>query len=244
MKRILRSLIPGMLAATMLSATAPANPLPFEISIDGQRVDGAVVGSTSPAAPVNSDGVEGVDIQVKYTGMQVQPILNVSTVPPRVAYGAGETVSFLMSLNYAAFVERAEIQIYQAGRRSASGLYKTLEVGPSGAVEWVMPADAPADMEYLVRVYDPDGRFDETRPLPLIRHRLAHPDAEPPTGAVAPGYSEDFTAVRNIGVTAGAVTVYGNNIPADHDVIVMGEPVPVDSKGCCRRARVRLKSRC
>ena len=92
-----------------------------------------------------------------------------------------------------------------------------------------MPSAGPADLVYVLRVYDPDGRWDETKPLPLIRG-TGFGDAGA-ANAPAPGYSEDRTAIRNIPVTGGAVTVYGRNVPAGRMVTVLGDPVPVDGAG-------------
>ncbi len=221
-------MVTALSALLALSAPVFAEALPFQISVDGQQVDGTVTGSTTPAAP--KTGLEAVDIQVKYDGLGVRPVLNVSTVPPRVTYEAGEDVDFLMSLNYAAFVERAEIRIYQGSGRSASDLHEAIEVKPTGAATWVMPHDAPAEMEYVVRVYDAEGRFDETKPLPLVRSERQLGSREAEVDAVAPGVGDDRTARRGIDVSGGFVTVTGKNIPPDHDVTIMGEPVPIDGK--------------
>lgn len=221
-----------LLASTMLFSTAALadKSLPFVITIDGERVDGATTASTSKSATATPDepGLQAVDIQVKFEGLGFRPILNVSTVPPRIAFEQGETIRFLASFNYAAFIERAELRIYEAGNRSASGLVETVEVSKLGGAEWDLPSDTPEEMEYVLRVYDADGRFDETRPLPLLRSSRPLASTDAPESAVAPGYSEDFTATRNIDVSGGAVTVYGKNIPQDHEVTIMGEPVPVD----------------
>jgi len=62
---------------------------------------------------------------------------------------------------------------------------------------------------------------------------LQHSDSNLPLtesakGTTAPGYGEDRTAVRNISVFGGAVTVVGKKVPKGHEVRVMGEVVPVD----------------
>ncbi len=225
-----KSLVALSLLGTMLSSTNVwSQGKPFEITIDGQRVDGTVVGSTDPVAKNVED--EAVDIQVKYDGLGVKPILNVSTVPPRASFESGETIQFLASFNYPAFIDKAEIRIYKSGSRSASGLLEIIEVKSTGAAEWQMPKDAPDAMDYVLRAYDADGRFDETRARPISHTSNQSVTRELAADAVAPGYSEDFTAMRNIDVTGGAVTVYGKNLPLDHELEVMGEPVPVDGNG-------------
>jgi hypothetical protein len=216
-----------LMISTLLSAlgTMPVlagNNLPFQISVDGQQIDSTFTGSTDKIERALSPA----DIQVKFDGLGVRPMLNVSSVPPRVSFQPDEVVRFLASFNYSAWIERADIIIYEAGARDR--IVDTIEVSSLGAAEWQMPADGPKSMEYVLRVYDADGRFDETRPLPLKRSQSAENDN---TQSVAPGAGEDRTAVRNIEVYGGAITVYGKNVPADHDVTVLGEPVPIDGDG-------------
>ena len=245
----------ALLSGMPLQAEEPA---PFEITVDGRHLDDALPSAEAPAIPAGTTNSAGesaapgtlpdlpaqsaepgaatpslskVDIQVKYNGLDVKPILNVSTVPPRTTYEGGETIKFLASFNYPAFVERAEIRIYEAGGRSESDIVDTIPVSPLGGAEWVMPSGGADRLDYMVRVYDSQGRFDETTPLPLVRAAQLLKDREAPNDAVAPGYSEDHTARRSIDVAGGSVTVYGKHVPLDHDVTIMGEPVPIDGSG-------------
>ena len=217
------------LAASPLLLTttaAQAEALPFEISVDGQRVDG----STLPQGA--TDQVQGaLDIQVKFDGLGVAPLLNVSTVPARTSFKAGDNIEFLARFNYAQWIDRGEVRIYKRGQRKADGLVQTLAIDEKGAAQWLMPSDAPHDMEYVLRVYDADGRFDETLPLPLANVSSDFITRDKGEAATASGYSEDRTAVRNIDVSGGSITVYGKNVPADHEVRIAGELVPVDAEG-------------
>ncbi len=200
--------------------------LPFEITVDGQRVDGSKL-----PVDASATSAEKLDIQIKFDGLGVTPTLNVSTMPPRASYRVGDTLSFLATTNYAAWIDKGEIRIYKQGQRKASGLVQVIELKNDATAEWVMPSGTPEHLEYVLRVYDEDGRYDETKPLSInvVTSNLStHDNGE---AATAPGYAEDRTAVRNIDVAGGAVTVYGRNIPADHTVTVAGEPVPVDGEG-------------
>ncbi len=193
--------------------------------MDGKRVDGSVL---PPSASVSEDKL---DIQIKFDGLGVTPTLNVSTMPPRAVFRVGDTIQFLATTNYAAWVERGEIRVYQRGKRKASGLVHSIELKNDATAEWQLPSGTPAEMEYVLRVYDADGRYDETLPLPIAVATADFNNHDNARDVIAPGYSEDRTAVRNIDVAGGAVTIYGRNIPADHAVTVAGEPVPVDAEG-------------
>ncbi len=202
-------------------------PLPFEITVDGQRVDG----STLPPAVNATEASEKLDIQVKFDGLGVKPTLNVSTMPPRASYTVGDNIQFLASTNYAAWVDHGEVRIYERGKRKASGLVQVIELKNDATAEWVLPSGTPDQLEYVLRVYDEDGRYDETLPLSINVASAGFATHDNGETATAPGYAEDRTAVRNIDVAGGAVTVYGKNVPPDYSVSVAGEPVPVDGDG-------------
>jgi hypothetical protein len=225
-----------LLSPAVLAEEKPADPgdIMYSISVDGEPL----IGKSKPVdQQAKTDlALEDADIQVKFDGLDTKTILNVSTIPPRRAYRPGEPVDFLASWNYPAFIARAEIRIYEAGQEREGPALETIPVTPLGAASWTIPTkDAndrfPDTLSYVLRVYDRDGRYDETAPLTLIsteENLPAHEDAEQ---SVAPGYGEDRTALRNIPVFGGAVTVYGRNVPSGHSVTALGDPVPVDPGG-------------
>ncbi len=207
--------------------TADIDPeIMFSISVDGERV----AGTQAPVdnSRVTDKALEAMDIQVKFDGLEVEPALNVSTLPVRRSYRAGERVSFLATANYPAFINRAEIWITAQDEKHRGRAATIIPVDINGTAFWKMPADGPADYEYVLRVYDIDGRFDETAPLTLSRTVRFTDGHERLGAAIAPGLGEDRTAKRNIPVHGGAVTVYGRDVPPGYDVLIMGETVPVD----------------
>ncbi|MEX0278786.1 MAG: hypothetical protein AB3N19_14800, partial [Ruegeria sp.] len=198
----------------------------FSISVDGEHV----AGTPARADPSGIEGtpLEAMDVQVKFDGLEIEPTLNVSTLPIRKSYRAGEKISFLATANYPAFINRAEIWITAADDQYRSRPAVIIPVDINGTAFWTMPADGPADYSYVLRVYDVEGRFDETAPLILSRTVRFTDGHERLGAAIAPGLGEDRTAKRNIPVRGGAVTVYGRDVPPGYDVRIMGEPVPVD----------------
>jgi hypothetical protein len=201
----------------------------YSISVDGEPL----VGHSKPVDPQGKTdlALEDADIQVKFDGLDTKPILNVSTIPPRASYRAGEKVNFLASWNYPAWIDQADIRIFEQGTERDGKPLTTIPVTPLGASTWILPDDGPDRLSYVLRVYDKQGRYDETAPLALIRDTDALAQHKPQDIAVAPGYGEDRTALRNIPVHGGAVTVYGRRVPAGHSVTVLGDPVPVDPEG-------------
>jgi hypothetical protein len=191
-----------------------------------------VDGSTVPGEETRNTDVDlsKMDIQVKFDGLGVKPILNVSTFPPQVSYKVGEKIRFLASFNYAAWITHGEVRVYDHNQESADKPFAIIPISKLGAAEWQVPSDAPADMDYVLRVYDADGRYDETKSLPLSTTARNLPKETNARSSVAPGYGDDRTGIRNINVYGGAVTVFGKNIPDGHEVTVAGEPVPVDAE--------------
>lgn len=221
---------------------ADARSVPFAISVDGEAVAESVrsgeAGRPGGEAQKPVDGqrrtdvdLAAVDIQVKFDGLEAKPILNVSTMPIKRNYRAGDTVEFLATSNYPAFIERAEIRISPAAGLDADTPVAVVPVTVNDKAAWTMPADgdgeARNEFSYVLRVYDAKGRYDETLPLTLARTTREYAPAAGKE-AIAPGMGEDRTAKRNIPMSGGAVTVYGRNVPEGHRVSALGENIPLD----------------
>lgn len=200
----------------------------FSVSVDGEHVAGTVV----PAdVQRKADlALAAADIQVKFDGLDVKPVLNVSTYPKRETYKAGERIDFLASSNYPAWISKSEIRIFKAGQQKTTEPVYVIPVSKEGAASWILPKTAPSELVYVLRVTDAEGRFDETQASPLTKTTKTLEPHAPQDGEVAPGYGDDRTAVRNIPVYGGAVTVYGRNVPQGHHVLALGENIPVDNQ--------------
>jgi hypothetical protein len=211
--------------------TETANRRPsagYSISVDGDVVSGS---RTLADKQRKVDlALEDADIQVKFDGLDVKPALNVSTVPVRRTFVGGEEVNFLASLNYKAWIARAEIRIYPDDGREVVAPVIVLPVTQVGVASWRMPSSGTSKFTFVLRVYDAQERYDETIPLSLVRSADGLKPHEP-QDAIAPGYGDDRTAYRNIPVYGGSVTVFGSNVATDKPVVVMGERVPVDAEG-------------
>ncbi|MEM1340729.1 MAG: hypothetical protein AAGF68_00320 [Pseudomonadota bacterium] len=199
----------------------------FSISV-GEDV---IAGAPPPyrAAPQVDRQLQAADINVQFDTLARSRLLNVLTADQREAYQAGEQVEFRASMNYPAFVDRAEIRIYDRSRPGRR-LIASLPVAPNGTTAWRMPGDGEGDFAYALRVYDAAGRYDET--VPAILTRVLEPPEPLEVNApfAAPGEAEDRTGRRNIPVHGGAVIVSGSGTPGSR-IEVMGDAVPVDAEG-------------
>ena len=217
-------------ANTEDEAASPVGDLGFSITID--PVDGGVprrrIAGTGGDVGTMRDvdqTLEDMGVQVTYDGLGARPQLNVSTNDMRRSYVAGDAVTFRAFTNYPAWIEKAEIRI-----RDRNGAVQVVPVQPNGVVDWAMPANGDGEMEYVLRVYDAAGRYDETVPLPLSRSATRLPAAEMDGPIVAAGEAEDRTARRGIPIRGGAVTITGLDVPAGTSITVMGEPVIMDMR--------------
>ncbi len=156
-----------------------------------------------------------------------------------------EPVRFNLYSNYGAFVDRWEISI---GRRGETGLAAPLKVLSGDAIgfgaraEWSGDTDAATplragdELVYVLKVYDGDGRVDETKPRTL---RLT--DGAASTEGSRGGTTADAgdaivhgtsnLARRSIPIAGSRVRVHGTGIPDASELRIAGERVPVDPDG-------------
>jgi hypothetical protein len=202
------------------ASTEPEAGLPsaagFSLSLDGVMVVGD---------PQLEDRVRRTDIalsqanvQVTFDGLGVAPRLNVKMVG---GVGADQTVTLQSETNYPAFITRGEMRLIDRSAAGGPRLRGVVVAPVNGAVSFVVPRGG--DMVVVHRVYDRNGRFDETEPLALTQRddrRLSSNEE----GA-------DFTAVRNINVSGGAVTVAADGAAPGSVLRTLGEEVRADGAG-------------
>ena len=225
--------------------TAQDGAVPFRIFVDGDPI--AVSGSPESAADIARTAeddqriedlrLEAVNIQVKFDGLNIQPTLNVTTKPIEQLVGPNAEIEFFGSWNYPDWIDRREVRILDAENQ----LVETIPMSAQGQAFWQTPdglterleSGAFGDrMNYTLRVYDKYGRFDETAPLPIKVTRAedgvyetGYPESSPL--AEFASYGEDRTALRNIPVDGGVVTVYGSHVPEGHTVTAFGREIPL-----------------
>ncbi len=235
---------------------SPQNPLGLNlmrITVDGEPLDDP--GRSSADIQRCTDvALEQTDIQLGFDNLRSAPRLSVTAQPARVAIAApggaaagnAPDVRFKVYANYAYFIDRAEVRIFERGRSLQSEPLAVLDIELDGVAEWQPPTElfrAPVrELVYVARAYGQDGNFDETRPQPLW---LTYGDAEPAeaeadvAGPAQPeagdsllsAYGENALVTRNIDLSSGTIAVRGSGIPADRSVWVAGREVPVDASG-------------
>lgn len=201
----------------------------FSISIE----DTTIAGAPAPRNPERRADVAAAlrDVDVRYDGLNIRPMLNVATTDLRGTYRAGEVVNFRTATNYPAWIARSELRIIDRSDRGGL-VVNTLPAKPNDTVAWTMPADGSGEFAYVLRVYDAQGRYDETQALELNRSAVAF-ETHGTVGArlTAAGEGEDRARLRNIPMIGGMVITSGQTSRPGSDVTVMGETVPVDASG-------------
>ena len=197
---------------------------------------------TAQAQPVFQWGtagqVEQIDealsqaqVQIKYDGINAETQLNVSANNGSVVVSRQENVTFQTFWNYGAFINRAEVRVFPADQSVRSERAQIFPVVNGVAT---MPANSSLedDLIYVLRVYDTDGRFDETEAklLSLVDGEAPNP-VTTISGARLIGYGIDRTSIKNIRVRGGSVSVYGEDVGPTGTASVLGQFVPVDENG-------------
>ncbi|UCB54824.1 MAG: OmpA family protein [Thiotrichales bacterium] len=191
--------------------------------------------------------LENADIQFRFDNLELSPRLNVTAWPNRVRYRddpatalAENTISFRVFTNYPSFIERAEVRVFEDGQSINDEPLAVVDV-ENNIATWEVEFEtftAPViNLKYLLRVYDSDGNYDETRPLPIwLVDGLSEEDLDAFTETTTRveqlvGYGENHLDVKNIPLSGGTVLVNGNGIPDGHSVWLAGRQVPVSEDG-------------
>lgn len=208
----------------LVAATQAQSQEGFSIAIDGQQVAGDPRLSTTRAR--EDIALARAQLQVRFDGLEVKPRLTALVTnerPPR----AGDSVTVRSQMNYPAYVTRGEVRVTDLGARGGPRVLSRTPIAPNGDASFVLPEGDNLIMTY--RVYDAQGRFDETVPLPL---RPAGPGFEETDfTAPPPELGIDTAGIRRIPVYGGAVTVSGTDVREGAVVNTLGEVVRPDPGG-------------
>ncbi|WP_158590409.1 OmpA family protein [Noviherbaspirillum cavernae] len=208
-----------------------AAELPFSISIDGQPVQLDAKAQEADFQRCVDVALEKADIQIKFDPLNVSPALNVWVVPSTAV--RGKQTYFGTYTNYAWWLRRAELRVFAKGQNAQETPFAVVPLAPGAALQWQVPDDAPTELVYLLRVYDADGRFDETlqKPMRLLERADVLVDAQRVQREKLSGWGESSLHLRNIPARGGSVSISGEKIQPGQTVTAMGIAVPVDDKG-------------
>jgi hypothetical protein len=223
---------------------------PYELNVMRITVDGKPIDdpgrSSSDIQRCTDVALDNAKIHFRFDNLEGRRRLGVAANPVAVAVSdlgsgpASSVVHFRMYSNYASFLKRAEIRIFEQQQSLEAAPLKIIPVDDAGLAEWHPTAEilaGPArELKYLLRAYDSKGNFDETdaRPLRLYREpspgNVAASDG-PSARELLAAYGENDLKRQQIPLGSGTVKVQGGGIPAGHTVWVAGRQIPVDAQG-------------
>jgi flagellar motor protein MotB len=226
-----------------LNPKSPYELNTMHITVDGKPIDDPGR-SSSDIQRCTDVALDSAKIEFHFDNLESRRRLAVAAHPAAVSVSENADdpeaiVRFRMYNNYAAFIQRAEIRIFDQSQSLEAAPLKIIAVNDAGLAEWQPGEETLAgptrELKYVLRAYDSKGNFDETdaRPLLLNRgpsRRAVAPSDQSPRELLA-AYGENDLAKQHIPLGSGTVKVQGSGMPAGHTVWLAGHPVPVDPQG-------------
>jgi len=211
-----------------LTPQSPFGINTMHITVDGVPLDDP--GRSSADVQRCTDvAMDKADIRFQFDDLNAQRRLSVAVAPSVVVFHktpdeglVAAPVRFQMYTNYGAFIARAEVRIFEAGRSVRGTPLAFVVIEPNGSAEWQPSARqlsaAGEELQYLVRAYGKDGKFDDTKPLSLWMVHDGSRAVRPPDAAPASG--GDYGLVTDSG---GATSPSGND-SADAAAVRVSDP--------------------
>ena len=227
-----------------LNPKSPYELNTMHITVDGKPIDDPGR-SSSDIQRCTDVALDSAKIEFHFDNLESRRRLAVAAYPSAVSVSEnaddpGAIVRFRMYNNYAAFIQRAEIRIFDQAQSLEAVPLKIIAVNDAGLAEWQPGEETLAgptrELKYVLRAYDSKGNFDETDARPLLLNRgpsrgaVVASDPASPRELLA-AYGENDLAKQHIPLGSGTVKVQGSGMPAGHTVWLAGHPVPVDPQG-------------
>jgi hypothetical protein len=198
-----------------------AADVPFRVSVDGDPA-----GGLADRQRAQDLALDAARVDVQATTLQGAPTLSV--VPGKPVYAAGETVRFHLLSNYTAFIDRAELRLFEADQNLGGAPLTVLPVRFGETAAWSPDPNGARALRVVLRVYDAEGRFDETAPQPLgLSDSTVASSQAPREGPLF----ENQRTLANIPVSGAEITVSGQTRDPGARVAFLGAAVPVDREG-------------
>ena len=158
----------------------PQEPLALNlmrITVDGVPIDDP--GRNSADIQRCTDvALDKANMDFRFDGLKLDPRLSVTSAPRtiRVRSRDGDLIEatpvrFQMYTNYAHFIERSEVRVFERPDSLQGEPLGIAEFDRSGRAVWYPEVEALSSpvriLKFVLRVYAPDGTYDETSPQPL-----------------------------------------------------------------------------
>src|SRR5262249_31291167 len=149
----------------------------MHITVDGKPLDDPDR-SSADVQRCTDVALDKANIQFQFDNLKARRRLSVTASPSLVPFQpveeeglVAQPVHFRMYSNYGAYIERAEVRIFDAAQSEQSQPLDVVTVDVNGFADWqpvLKGAGGPErELKYVLRVYGEAGRFDDTSPQPL-----------------------------------------------------------------------------
>ena len=215
----------------------------MRISVDGQPLNDP--GKNIPDVQRCTDvALEKAQIQFRFDSLNIKPRLNVTAWPNVIAAldnvdtdSIENQANFHLYSNYPAYINKAEVRLFNINQSTRDKPISVIPMNKDGDAKWQYSLDnysAPGiELKYVLRVYDKEGNFDETRSQTLwVVDQLKSDISENDINLeMQIGFGENRLVINNIPINGGLVKVNGSHIPENHSVWFAGHTVPVSENG-------------
>src|SRR4030095_4086865 len=158
-----------------LRAKSPYELNVMHITVDGKPIDDPNR-SSSDIQRCTDVALDNANIRFGFDNLESRPRLGVAAHPVSVAVSdfggelAASPVRFRMYSNYSSFLDHAEIRIFEQQQSLQSEPLDVVDVNEAGFAEWQagtkLLMSSARELQYVLRVYDAKGNFDETHARP------------------------------------------------------------------------------
>lgn len=214
-----------------LQSPASSND-PFKISLDGKPL-GETLANRIDQQRCTDVALDQAQVSLQYDNLNLDPKLNVTIV----AQQQQDQVHYRVQgySNYLLWTERAELRLFEVGSSTKSKPFMVIPLDKVLQASWQPDPEMVVNLEYRLRVYDKQGRYDETGSQPLwVGAKIIDSNVDDDQGLtleqrLLEGYGESRLELHNIVLRGGALTLSGKQVPENHQVFFMGMPVSVSA---------------
>ena len=227
---------------------------PFALNLMRIAVDGQPLNDPNKSIPDVSRctdvALDKAKLQFKFDDLNIKPRLNVVAWPNVIAVNdnpdtkaVDNRAHFRMYSNYPSFIERAEVRIFAIDQSTLDKPLAIVPLDAGGNGSWQYDKASNADLpnytpprvslQYLLRVYDKSGHFDETssQELWLIDKLDQTPDTQKMEDGLRFAYGENRLTKNHIPIRGGVVKLLGEQLPPGHKAVFAGQELPIGKQG-------------
>jgi outer membrane protein OmpA-like peptidoglycan-associated protein len=194
------------------------------ITLDGQPFSSSDSANNADQQRCADVALENMQLQFKYDPLDAMPKLSIQHALTQ----SGNTLMLHLRgySNYSSFIKYAEVLVMAPGDQQ---VLSKVPLNDNLEGKWRLPSNLLGmSLAYRLRVYDNDGRFDET----LLNSADFRPqfavEPEKVTGYLLTNYGKSQLEKQNIKVQGGTLTLYGEQVPEQHQVFFLGRVVVIN----------------